>query len=264
MSRDSFAWPKSWPDVTGPNQRLLLIWMCVKADDQGELIRTRKELASFPDASVTTIDTCITTLELTDCLLVVPASRDDLGSFCSNKYVLRLENPRMRAMFEFWRPASRRTLGGMRSGPSIGPKGSGQLEMPATDSGRPLQETHSRPYKDSRASSSSSSSFPPFPHSVVIQDALLRSRVLQAWSVIGEGADPDKIYDLAHSLIIEIPKAIAEGYEFEEDILSCLREATSYYRTQPLFSFKVLFQKELPVVRVKRLRKLSERQPAKG
>lgn len=246
MKRDSFEWPASWPRMTGANTRMLLIGMCIKADAQGELVRTRKELASFPGASVATIDSCIDTLELTDCLLVIKPGRDEMGSFGANRYVLRLENPKMRSMFEFWGPVARRSLEQSRKSASSGKNGREGLYPPATSFGAPLPETSPRPYKDSRASSSSSSILPSFPENGVVGDKILRGRVSQAWHALGEGVDPDRVHDLVRSLAIEIPKAIAEGYDFDEEILPCLQEATNYYRSHRLWSFKVVFERDLP------------------
>lgn len=246
MRRDSFEWPVSWPYMTGANSRMLLIGMCIKADAKGELVRSRKELASFSGASVATIDACIDTLELTDCLFVIKPGRDEMGSFGANRYVLRLENPKMRTMFEFWGPVARRSHLQPRTSTTPRQFGREGSLIPTTDSGPPLPETSLRPYKDSRASSSSSSILPSFSENGVVGDKVLRSQVSQVWSVLGEGVDPDRVLDLVRSLIIEIPKAIAQGYDFDDDILPCLQEATNYYRSQRLWSFKVVFERDLP------------------
>lgn len=255
MRKCSFGWPAGWPYVNGPHQRMLLIGLCIKTDDQGVLTLSRKELAAFSGASVATIDSCIATLVLTDCLLVMKADRDDMGSFGANTYALRLENPKVRTMFEFWGPVARRSQRLLHRDTSTAQKVRESRNSPATDSGAPHPETSSRPYKDSRTSSSSSSIFPSFPESVVIEDRILQSRVRQVWQVLGEGVDPDRIFDLARSLIIEIPKAIANGYDFDEEILPCLEEATGYFRSHLLWSFKVVFERELPVFRRQRLRR---------
>ncbi len=255
MKRDHFGWPSSWPYVLGANSRLLLIGMCVRADDQGEFTRSRKDLASFPGASLATIDSCIDTLEFADCLIVTKPGREDMGAFGANRYALRLENPKMRVMFEYWGPVARRSLKRIQSCSTSGQNARNKQNSPATDSVAPLPETSLRPYKDSRASSSSSSKFPSFPESVVIEDKILRSRIRQVFQVLGVGADPDKVNDLLRSLTIEIPKAIAKGYDFDEEVLPCLEEATSYYRSQLLWSFKVVFERDLPLFRNQQRRK---------
>lgn len=254
MKSDRFEWPKNWPDVIGANTRMLLIGLCVRADDQGETARSRKELASFSGASVATIDSCIRTLILADCLDVAKPGRDDMGSFGVNRYILRLENPRVRTIFEFWGPVARRSLSRLKQSSAAKQSGIAGQDFPATAFEAPLPETSLGPYKDSRASSSSSSNFPSLPTGAVSADRLLDSRVRQVWNVLGEGADPDRAVDLLRSLLIEIPKAIAKGFDFEADIVPCLEEATGYFRSERLWSFKVVFERDLPRFHLQRSR----------
>jgi hypothetical protein len=77
---------------------------------------------------------------------------------------------------------------------------------------------------------------------------------MEALGALGQGADPDKVYEIAESLVRNIPDAIAEGYDFDLDVLPCLKEATRYYRRSLLWSLNIVFERDLPLFRKKRRR----------
>ncbi len=252
---ERMEWPLTWPDVTGASPRLTLIGLCLESDERGEIVVTRKQVGAFASVCPATVDSCIDTLRITGCLTVSDAGRDGWGSFGPKKYSLNLRDRRVKEMFDHFRPARARRIGARQARRSEVEIGRAFEGAPGLEIRHPSPKTSPGPYKDSRASSSTSSKFPTLPSDFEISDPLLRFQVIEALAVLGQGADPDKIYEIAESLVRNIPDAIADGYDFDLDVIPCLKDASSYYRRSLLWSLNIVFERDLPLFRKKRLRK---------
>jgi hypothetical protein len=247
-------WPHTWPDVTGASPRLTLIGFCLESDERGEIVVTRKQIGAFASVCRATVDSCIDTLRITGCLIVSDAGRDGWGSFGPKKYALNLHDRRVKEIFDHFRPARARRIGARQARRSEADIGRAHTGSPGQEIRHAPPKTSPGPYKDSRASSSTSSKFPSLPSDFEISDPQLRFQVMEALGALGQGADPDKVYEIAGSLVRNIPDAIAEGYDFDLDVLPCLKEATSYYRRSLLWSLNIVFERDLPLFRKKRRR----------
>jgi hypothetical protein len=236
-----------WP-VRGSSNALMLVCLIHWADDSGMCWASSEQLSSFANCCGETARKCINELIKAGCVTKSRSQRDDDGSFAMNSYQLDLTSPGIAGLFSSLRnrkPSGFPTSSGQTSGNQ---ESCGNQENRCTKPLGPNPESGARGYKDTRASARASSIFlpPSLPDDYFIEDEELRSQVERVLSVCGMGLADIKTPGLLDSLIECLPTALGAGYDFELDILECVKSRTKHFRTDPLWSFRLTFVEDLP------------------
>ncbi len=270
MSRDRSAntkrppspqtWPPEWP-VSGSTANLILVGLILVSDHSGAHVATQAQLAKFGDRCVETARSAIEKLRRANCLSVEPTNRGQGGTFGTKLYQLNLSNELVFRMFELLR--RRPDAGEIALAHPDFPNpnfSSGEVKRRRKTPPYP-QETGHGAYIDTRAYARASSNFI-FSHSLPADfqiDEEFRSLVEKVLSVCGVGLDDVRKPGLLESLVECLPEALDDGYDFDLDILPCVKRKTSAHRVERLWSFRVIFKNDLPEWKQNRLAKEQRR-----
>lgn len=256
----SKSWPAEWP-VGGSTPNLILIGLILSSDASGAYATTQSELAKFGVCCVETARSAIEKLTQANCLSVDHAGRGQGGSFGAKLYRLNLHQERVATMFGLLR----------------GPLDDGEIaaaypvspypHLPPAKAKRRRETSPTHPeirdggYKDTRAHAGASSNFI-FSHSLPadfqIEEAL-KPQVQKVLSVCGVGLADVQTPGLLESLVECLPEAQDDGYDFELDILPCVKRKTSGHRVERLWSFRIIFKNDLPEWKRNRIAKEQRR-----
>jgi len=236
-----------WP-VRGSSNALMLVCLIQWADDNGMCWASSEQLSSFANCCGETARKCINELVRAGCVTKSRSERGDDGSFAMNSYQLDLQNPRIATMFSALRNPDRETS---QASPTQFPGGQQSCNTQGNRCAKPLdphQDSGARGYKDTRASARASSILlpPSLPGDYFIEDEELRAQVERVLSVCGMGLADISTPGLLDSLVDCLPVALAAGYDFDLDILECVKSRTKHFRTDPLWSFRLTFLEDLP------------------
>lgn len=240
-----------WPEGAGSTGHVVLMGPCCRADPHGRCEAPLSWLADFACVTVQTARMALNRLIESKALHVEKRFRDGDGMFDTNAYVLALQCPNIRDLFErFQRVATVSTLPEINNRQNSGDE----------ESDDPMQASNNGPYKDTREGARASKSFIlhslPFDHG--IDDERLAEQVAQALAVCGRGTAGVDTQGLVDSLAYNIPRALEKGFSFEKDILPCIRYYTRIERPKPLNRFDVTFRVDLPEWRAVRLRRITK------
>ena len=232
---------------------MLLLALTYWADGRGLCEASYSQLAQFIGGSVETARSGIKKLIDAGCVQIEKAGRDGDGMFGSNRYLLVTSQDGVAEIFGRLRTTTDTSSPhpDFRSSQSSW-YGEKQNRDPKTGIG---------PYIDSRARARASSIIfiHTLPDDYAIEDEDLKRMVEQVLGVCGVGLADVSTPGLLDSLVECLPEAIEAGFDFEDDILPCVKRKTAARRHEPLWSFRVIFHNDLPVWKQARLKKGVER-----
>jgi len=236
-----------WP-VRGSSNALMLVCLIHWADDSGMCWASSEQLSSFANCCGETTRKCINELIKAGCITKSRSERGDDGSFAMNSYQLDLANPNIAGLFSSLRNPDPDAFQASSDQISGDQASCGCQEYRCPKALGPNPESGARRYKDTRASARASSILlpPSLPDDYFIEDEELRPLVERVLSVCGKGLADIETPGLLDSLIECLPTALAAGYDFELDILECVKSRTKHIRTDPLWSFRLTFFEDLP------------------
>ncbi len=253
----SERWIPKWP-IPGTSTSLVLVALIRWSDGKGFCWASRSQLADYANCCPETARKSVKQFIEGGYLSRNRSERQDDGQFAMNSYQLDLSNPEIADLFRGFRcdDCDEQELPSVPD-PSRPHSGRGKkLPRPTHIERRP--NAGLRPSIDSRAPASASSIFfpPSLPDEFVIEDEKLREKVELTLSVCGRGLDKVTTPGLLESLVECLPVALQQGYDFEKDILSCVRSKTASIRQTPLWSFRIIFRDDLPTWRENRLARI--------
>lgn len=227
---------------------MILIGIIQSCNDDGSYTSTLLELSSFGVCCPETARSSLKKLQQADCLSVEPAQRGRGGTFEAKLYRLNLTNKRVRAMFELLRGPRDAAGAAMTPPDSPHPKSPAAGELRRQKNPRPHPKIGSGAYIGTRTHPGASSNiffFHSLPADFEIEEAL-KPLVEKVLSVCGVGLADVRTPGLLESLVECLPEALDDEYDFELDILPCIKRKTSGHRIEPLWSFRIIFKNDLP------------------
>lgn len=273
--------PPPWGKIDGRGPRLAIVALIRSADANGMVEFAHDAIDAYAGGSANSQRDWLRHLVDVGAIELATRKRIQFGLFGKDSYRIVFEDPATAKLASFFnpdliqpveeRPDPSSVLDGLGADaaqklhkrlPEIAEAGS-KTDRTASNSTLPNAETTTRTYKEARASARASKSI--IYHSLSDHyendDQELREQIAEVLSVCGKGTEGVETERLIDSLEFHIPRAIIAGYDFDKDIVRCIRHYTKYERPRPLNRFDVTFDKDLPewrAVRKQREAKQSE------